>query len=74
LTDKKDLEDFLKIISKRNITERQNKGENVEVSEIFDEADEIGKMLEKNWGAERVNAALNVNAALKKLEKEEKEN
>ena len=54
----KDFEDFLKIESKRNITERQNKGETVEVSEIFDEADEIGKMLEKNWGSERVNAAL----------------
>jgi hypothetical protein len=61
----KDFEDFLKITSKRNITERQNKGENVEVSEIFDEASEIGEMLEKNWGAERVNAAL------KKLEKKD---
>jgi len=61
----KDFEDFLKIESKRNITERQNKGETVEVSEIFDEADEIGKMLEKNWGSERVNAAL------KALEKED---
>ena len=46
------------IMSKRKINERQSKGEYVEVSEIFDEADEIGKMLEKNMGTERFNAAL----------------
>ena len=62
----KDFVDFLKIESKRNITERQNKGEHVDVSEIFEEANEIGKMLEKNWGKKRVDDAL------KALEKENK--
>ena len=52
-------------MSKRKINERQANGEHVEVSEIFDEADEIGKMLEESMGTKRFNAAL------KALEKEE---
>ena len=56
------------IESKRNISERQDKGEHVEVSEIFDEADEIGKMLEKTMGTKRFNAALEA------LEKERTQN
>lgn len=46
------------IMSKRKIAERQARGEPVEVSEIFDEADEIGKMLEEHMGTERFNAAM----------------
>jgi hypothetical protein len=46
------------IMSKRKISERQDNGEYVAVSEIFAEADEIGKMLEKSMGTERFNAAL----------------
>ena len=56
------------IMSKRKINERQANGEHVEVSEIFDEADEIGKMLEETMGTKRFNKAL------EELEKERTQN
>ena len=47
-----------RIMSKRKIDERQAMGESVSLDEIFDEADEIGKMLEESMGTERFNAAI----------------
>jgi len=46
------------IMSKRKIDERQANGESVNISEILDETDEIGKMLESSMGTERFNKAL----------------
>ena len=54
----KQLEEQIKIESKRNIAKRQANGEYVEVSDIFDEADEIGEMLERTMGSKRFNEAL----------------
>lgn len=51
----KELDD---IFNKRNIDQRQNKGEYVDVSEIFEETAEVGKFLEKAMGKDRFNAAL----------------
>ena len=51
----KDLDDIFK---KRNIDQRQNNGEYVDVSEIFEETADIGKFLEKTMGKDRFNAAL----------------
>ena len=65
---KKQLEEKIRIESKRNISERQDKGEHVELSDIFDEADEIGKMLEETMGTKRFNKAL------EELEKERTRN
>ena len=64
----KQLEEKIRIESKRNISERQDKGEHVELSDIFDEADEIGKMLEETMGTKRFNKAL------EELEKERTQN
>jgi len=47
-----------KIMSKRNIDQRQSNGEYVSVSEIFEESGEIGEMLENHMGKERFEAAL----------------
>ena len=47
-----------KIMSKRKIDERQAMGESVSLDEIFNEADEIGEMLEQSMGTERFNAAI----------------
>jgi|UniRef100_A0AAT9J786 hypothetical protein len=47
-----------KIMSKRKIDERQARGESVSLDEIFNEADEIGKMLEESMGSERFNTAI----------------
>tara|TARA_B110000438_G_scaffold47911_1_gene48192 strand:+ start:752 stop:958 length:207 start_codon:yes stop_codon:yes gene_type:complete len=58
LTHDEILEKGNKIMSKRRIDERQARGESVSVDEIFNEADEIGKMLEDSMGSERFNRAL----------------
>ena len=52
------LEKGNKIMSKRRIDERQARGESVSLDEIFNETDEIGKMLEDSMGSERFNRAL----------------